>query len=256
MEYEIFGGLVVMEMTLNHVSALMGDNSGLTSYLDNDKLTKPKLIVSSVLSESTLVPTGAVAAGDILININQKNVSTLDEYRAAFIPGEGQRMWTAEVESGGLVVIDYKAALLAEPELALLNRYALSETVKSEIQKLTHQSLPPKSTENEGDSASNPFLQVFAGAQEELSPKAPSDESPRKPPIDDSVPKPDLGKQSAMVKFRQRRHRIKTLNPGLDAPSMCSLLPTHTHESALALATFNVVLRHPLGFPILSRDAS
>ncbi len=142
-EYEVFGGMVVMELTMNHIAMFAQAFSGLQKYSTLALRTKPVLIITHVFNESNLARIQSVSVGFTINEINNVAVSTLDEFRSAL---------QNSVDSGYLVIkttdqntsaSDNVVAYLAIDqvckeviELAKRYRYPISDTVKSIIQQV------------------------------------------------------------------------------------------------------------------------
>jgi len=92
-DYETMGGLVVMQLTLNHINfgAESGKRRGLWSrmftYLQQqtDRLAEPILVITDVLPTSSLrkLLNKTIAPTDIIVAVNDVAVKTLADYRAA-----------------------------------------------------------------------------------------------------------------------------------------------------------------------------
>ena len=89
-DYEIIGGLVLMNLTINHVylfnkSTNMPLNQlcNLSSYLNPSKRNTSAIIVTAVLAGSYFKKTEAIMQGDIIRKVNGAKVSNLEEFREA-----------------------------------------------------------------------------------------------------------------------------------------------------------------------------
>jgi len=74
--YVIVGGVVLMDLSLNHLDFLLESNPSLVDFYKGDRRTEPKVVISSILPESS-VPDGSLNAGDIIATVNNEPVSTL-----------------------------------------------------------------------------------------------------------------------------------------------------------------------------------
>jgi serine protease Do len=94
-DYEIFGGFIVMEMTNNHLDKIMrslnlSDSSNINvrinniiKYLDNENKTEKKLIITHVFPNSNISNLEVIREFDIIEEVNGKKCKTLNEYRKA-----------------------------------------------------------------------------------------------------------------------------------------------------------------------------
>jgi serine protease Do len=82
-DYEVLGGMVVMQLTLNHVALLIGKAPFLMSYSKSENQATPRLIVTHILPNSQAYKAETISVGSIIDEINDVSVSTLDEFRDA-----------------------------------------------------------------------------------------------------------------------------------------------------------------------------
>lgn len=81
-EYEIFGGMIVMELAMNHVMQM---RSKLGKYIMPENRFQSKLIITKIFPGSTLDHLKVFNLGDILVSVNDQEVKTLQEYRTALM---------------------------------------------------------------------------------------------------------------------------------------------------------------------------
>ena len=77
--YFVIGGLVLMDLTMNHVAIY---EYIFNSFIDMDEMSfriKPKVIVSSILPGSSVLKDDVIQKGDLLEYINDTKISTLDD---------------------------------------------------------------------------------------------------------------------------------------------------------------------------------
>ena len=82
-DYEVIGGMVVMQLTLNHVQKLINGASNLVKYMRVDLQHEPAIIISHILPNSQARKTRILRPGDIITEINGAEVKTLKELREA-----------------------------------------------------------------------------------------------------------------------------------------------------------------------------
>jgi len=85
-KYEIFGDISVMELTVNHINALMTqyNNPGPARWLHPDLVTKPRVVVNYVRGGS--YGSDVLMSGAVVSKVNGKEVRTLQDFRNAFFP--------------------------------------------------------------------------------------------------------------------------------------------------------------------------
>lgn len=144
-DYEVFGGLVMMPLTMNLVTmqdpvAKTPLHPQLAHYeVDIEAAAEPRLVVTSVISEQ-VIPHGTVLPGDLIKRVNGVEVKTLPELRQAFAPknaaGDVLPFWTLETEGfegSSLIVLDYAQSLEDELTASQLHNYKLTATVQQAI---------------------------------------------------------------------------------------------------------------------------
>ena len=92
-------GLVVMELSLNHVRDMSVKKPSLARFQDTEYMTRSRLVVSSLLGQCML-PEGLIHQGDLLTLLNGQPVATLEDFREHFLPEErGGRLsrWTLPI---------------------------------------------------------------------------------------------------------------------------------------------------------------
>lgn len=82
-EYEIMAGMVIMQLANNHFDELMAIAPDLIHYEPADQKMNPVLVITNVLSGSLSNQLQSLAPGDIICEINDIAVDTLDSLRNA-----------------------------------------------------------------------------------------------------------------------------------------------------------------------------
>lgn len=139
-DYVVFGGLIVMELTGNHLNSLfnmditrkMADHLSMYAHLKN-KYEKV-LIITQIFPGSHLTKVESLNQGDILTKVNNIKVSTLDDYREALLQ-------VKEINNEFYIKFETKLCTLAVCNLkTLLNEEAfLSESFKYPIDPICNQ---------------------------------------------------------------------------------------------------------------------
>ncbi|QQR54102.1 trypsin-like peptidase domain-containing protein [bacterium] len=136
-DYEIFGGMVVMPLTLNHVHTLIEAAPGLADFADFKQQANAALVVTHVFPNSVVYRTRTITVGSTLVEVNGIAVSTLAELRAALKKGMTNKFLTITSKDNGtrmadpiFVVLEYQKMLSQEKKFASDYRYPLSTTMK------------------------------------------------------------------------------------------------------------------------------
>jgi S1-C subfamily serine protease len=142
-QYEIFGGIVVMNLTLNHINILAEHAPGLSKYTEMKHRTEPVLFISHVFPTSQCSRTRIMRPGFVLKKVNNIPVHTLDDFRNAVkksAENDFLALTVADTINNAsdsiLVVIPFGKSLEDEDRLAADYRYPISEFVKELSQLL------------------------------------------------------------------------------------------------------------------------
>ena len=80
-DYEIFAGMVVMDLTLNHL--LMPQFMQLVHIVNNGKIFKPQLVISHIFPNSKIAEYNTIAPYSLISKINNIKVNSLKDFRKA-----------------------------------------------------------------------------------------------------------------------------------------------------------------------------
>ncbi len=139
-DYEIVGGMVVMELTLNHLNLLIDHVPGLAKYVEMHHQTEPTLLVTHIFPTSQLYRTRSLAVGATINEVNGMQVGTLDDLRKALRNSAGSKFLTFKVSdnvaraSDNIVIaLPFDKVLAQEPQLSRDYKYPLTQTMKELI---------------------------------------------------------------------------------------------------------------------------
>jgi len=109
--FEMFGDISVMEMTINHISAIISGTGdpGPARWLHPDYVAQPRLIVNFVRQGS--YPASILWAGDAVEKVNGHKVRTLKEFHQHFIPENASHVWTLETDTGRVCALMFNKSL-------------------------------------------------------------------------------------------------------------------------------------------------
>lgn len=136
-EYEVFGGMVVMELTLNHIHMLIEQASGLAHYAEAKYQNTPVLVITHLFPNSQVFRSRAIMVGMTLNEINGIPVSTLEDFRKAVKKGMSGKYLTigaidnvTRASDNTFVVLEYDKIIKDEEKFAADYKYPLSKMVK------------------------------------------------------------------------------------------------------------------------------
>jgi len=140
-DYEVFGGMVVMQLTLNHIEVFGQYVPGLQDYAKLKNQDNPVLIITHVLPTSALYLTRTFGPGVVLTHVNDLEVSTLEEFRTAIEKTKERAFLTMRgcdtvhgLTDNIRVAIHSNKVISQEATLAKQHGYILSKTVKEIIE--------------------------------------------------------------------------------------------------------------------------
>jgi len=117
LKYEIFAGVTVMDMTLNHVIRLLkaGEPPTLGRWLLPEYQDKPRLLVTHVQEGS--YASRVVSPGMVIEKMNDKKIGSLAEYRNMSNFWPEKNVWTLETDRGLLFTTEFEQSLIQQIQM-------------------------------------------------------------------------------------------------------------------------------------------
>lgn len=115
-DYEIFGGMVFMNLSMNHIDLFDDDNPRLTRFRQQKNQYKPHIILTHIFAGTQAHAARVLMPGDLIKEVNGISVSTLEELRSAIL--ESERYVTIKTEEHRFVVLDIDRVLNEEGAIA------------------------------------------------------------------------------------------------------------------------------------------
>lgn len=142
-DYEIIGGLVIMQLRLNHVMAFekSPNMGGLKEFRDCARPTNrsnPALVITTVFGGSQADLSQSLTAGFILDTVNGKKVTSLKELRDALLLSAQTKEIAIQTKDKYATVLDLRKVLQEEERLSRDFIFPISETVKKLIASSAH----------------------------------------------------------------------------------------------------------------------
>lgn len=138
-DYEVFAGLVVMEMARNHTPYLLMAAPELIKFEDSKNQIEPALIVTHVLADSQAQRSRIFAPGTLIYEVNGVKVKTLNELRSAVRKSMESGFLTLKTSNDIFAVFDIKKIIQDELRLNQIFRYPLSNVVQELIKRYVEQ---------------------------------------------------------------------------------------------------------------------
>lgn len=146
-DYEIFGGMVVMQLTLNHVHGLSNAVPGLAKHAELAAQTKPVLLITHIFPTSHAARLRSLAVGSTIHEVNGKEVQTLEEFRTLVRAGFADKFFTMRVSDNVateniFVSLPYDKIAEQEAELARDYKYPITKLSQELVTRNEHQKIP------------------------------------------------------------------------------------------------------------------
>jgi S1-C subfamily serine protease len=137
-DYEIIAGIVIMNLTVNHLLDMDQSNFPLKKHRELSKYVEPKnrinckLIIANILSGSYVKTIENLCAGDTIKCINNHKINSLTQFRKYIINNiitdkKNNKYITFETDSNNIIFLDIKKVI--EEDKFLANRHKLDTTV-------------------------------------------------------------------------------------------------------------------------------
>ena len=131
-DYEIFGGLIFMNLSSNHLT--MFDSGEVLINLLKYNLLKnksdKKVIIVNVLKGSTVSRLEAIPKGDLMKKVNNKDISTLEDLRKIINSLNKKSNITITTELGNIVTLSLKNIVKDEQFLSKEYNYEIRKLMK------------------------------------------------------------------------------------------------------------------------------
>lgn len=134
-DYEIIGGLIFMELALNHIPLLVSAAPELTKYIQTSHQQTGAIIITHMFPASGASRSRTVASGRIIKEVNGTKVTTLSEFREALKKSLETKFITLKTPEDVLIVMPLESILLDEPKLARDYFYTITPFTKEFIKQ-------------------------------------------------------------------------------------------------------------------------
>ena len=129
-EYEVIAGMVVMELTRNHIQLLIKHIPTLIKYENPKNQVDPVLVVSHVLPGSFAQRSRVIIPGTLIKQVNGRNVKTLEQFRNSLQKSLETKFMTLKTEDEIFVAFPFKQILEQEKRLSHIYHYPISENIR------------------------------------------------------------------------------------------------------------------------------
>lgn len=127
-DYEVFGGMIVMNLTLNHL--VLPQFAHLIYIIKNEQIFKEQLLITHVFPNSKIAEYNTISSYSLISKINGIKVSNLDQFRKAIkkvIKKNGKSFITIETDNKDKVILNIEELASQEKELVNMYNYTPSD---------------------------------------------------------------------------------------------------------------------------------
>lgn len=133
-DYEVFGGMVLMQLSFNHIHIMKNNIPGLMKYVELANRTEPILLITHIFPNSQLHRSRALTVGATINEVNGVPVHTLDDFRKVIKNGAHEVFLTIKAtdnltrtSDNILVALTMEKVVQEETRLSQDFRYQLTE---------------------------------------------------------------------------------------------------------------------------------
>jgi serine protease Do len=135
-DYEVFGGMVLMPLSINVINALLEYDNSLASVLARfarpDAQYEQAVIITHIFPDSPAKDAKLLDVGLIIESVNGYKINTLRELRAALLASRQEKFFTITTQHDRrFAILSYDDVREKEARLAALHGYAVSKVVKA-----------------------------------------------------------------------------------------------------------------------------
>ncbi len=130
LDYEIFGGMLLQPLTLNHVQLLIQSVPTLIKFVEYKNQIEPVLIITHVVPGSQLDRLSRIREGCIITHINNEPVKTMEDLRNVLKQAIKKERITFKTLEGVMFVLNVKKIIAEEEKLSKLYHYPISPFIK------------------------------------------------------------------------------------------------------------------------------
>ena len=134
-EYEIVGGMVIMQLALDHLELFANQQPTLLKYAQVESMTDPALIITHLIPGSVAHQHGSIYSGQIIEEVNGKKVATQDELRNAILQAPSPEFLTIKTTDSNFVVFDLERIKTDDERLAKAFSYPKSTLLLKNVKR-------------------------------------------------------------------------------------------------------------------------
>lgn len=132
-DYEVVGGMVFMQLAVNHLPLLLQGAPELSRYMDMKNQMEPAVIVTHVFPDSVAARTRTIGAGAIIKELNGQPIKKLEDVRKALAESPTSGYLTLKTFENVFTVMNWKQIIDQEKKLAAQYFYPLAKVIEESL---------------------------------------------------------------------------------------------------------------------------
>lgn len=125
-DYELIGGMVFMELALDHIPHLIQSSPHLSRYMDFKNQFEPTVVLAHVLPDSVALRSHVLMRGQVITEINGVTIKTLADVRKALRKSVGKEHVTLKTAENRFVALPFQKMLNDEDKLSRMLFYTIT----------------------------------------------------------------------------------------------------------------------------------
>lgn len=134
-DYSVIGGIVVMQLSLNHLPLLITHAPDLIIYDEIKNQIEPVVIISHILPDSQAFRARSISPGKRIKKINDVEIKTLQDFKNAIKKSAFTNFLIIKTYDDVLTVLPFEKVLHDEIKLSKVYKYPLSQETQELIKK-------------------------------------------------------------------------------------------------------------------------
>jgi serine protease Do len=136
-EYEILGGMVIMQLALDHLEFFIDQQPNLLKYAQVENMTEPAVIITHLIPGSVAHQQGSIHTGQIIKEVNGKKVTTFALMRKAIADTAKPEFLTIKTTDNAFVVFDLERMKADDQRLAKEFSYPKNTVLLKNVKRKT-----------------------------------------------------------------------------------------------------------------------
>ncbi len=139
-DYEVIGGMVLMELAIDHLPLLVQMSPELTRYAELQNQLEGSMVLTHILPASTAARARTLAPGSIITEVNGEEVKNLEDVRKALKKSLKNDFLTLKTHQNMFIVLPFNEIVAEEEQLARMFYYDVTPSMRELLKaKIGHE---------------------------------------------------------------------------------------------------------------------